>query len=117
MSYPPVQYRITRRRAHGIEAWVALRHTLDKAQEASVVLTTNGEPAAVIVPLTTLEAMRSALLHLLAQEMETSFTRLQTQVNSEPRGEPTSEAELESLVSDTMQHSRVTPVSHRTQRR
>ncbi len=98
------------------EARAALRHTLDRAQEASVVLTTNGEPAAAIVPFTTLEAMRGALLQLLAQEMETSFMRLQAQVTSEPQGESTSEAELESLVSDTVQRSRAMSDSHRHQR-
>lgn len=97
------------------EARAALRHTLDRAQEASVVLTTNGEPAAAIVPFTTLEAMRSALLHLLAQEMETSFMRLQTQVSREQQGESTSETELERLVSDAVQRSRTTSVSDRTQ--
>jgi prevent-host-death family protein len=98
------------------EARAALRHTLDRAQEASVVLTNKGEPAAVIVPFTTLEAMRGALLHLLAQEMETSFRQLQTQVSSEPRGESTSESELETLVSDAVQRSRETPLSDRTRR-
>jgi prevent-host-death family protein len=97
------------------EARAALRQTLDRAQEASVVLTTNGEPAAAIVPFATLEAMRGALLQLLAQEMETSFGRLQAQVSSEPRGESTSETELEALVSDAVQHSRKTSVSDRTQ--
>ena len=99
------------------EARAALRHTLDRAQEASVVLTTNGEPAAAIVPFTTLEAIRGALLHLLAQEMETSFMRLQAQVSREPRGESTSETELETLVSEAVQSSRATSVSDRTQRR
>jgi prevent-host-death family protein len=93
------------------EARAALRHTLDRAQEASVVLTTNGEPAAAIVPFTALEAMRGALLHLLAQEMETSFTRLQTQVSNEPPGELTSESELETLVSDAVERSRATSVT------
>jgi prevent-host-death family protein len=97
------------------EARAALRHTLDRAQEASVVLTTNGEPAAAIVPFTTLEAIRGALLQLLMQEMETSFVRLQAQVSSEPRGESTSETELETLVSDAVQRSRKMPVSDRTQ--
>jgi len=97
------------------EARAALRHTLDRAQEASVVLTTNGEPAAAIVSFTTLEAIRGALLQLLAQEMETSFERLQAQVSSEPRGESTSETELETLVSDAVQHARKTSVSGRTE--
>ena len=97
------------------EARAALRQTLDRVQEASVVLTTNGEPAAAIVPFTTLEAMRGALLHLLAQEMETSFMRLQEQVSHEPRGEATSETELETLVSDAVQRSRATSVSDGTQ--
>jgi prevent-host-death family protein len=98
------------------EARAALRHTLDRAQEASVVLTNKGEPAAAIVPFTTLETMRGALLHLLAQEMETSFMQLQAQVTGEPRGESTSEAELETLVSDAVQRSRETPLSDRTRR-
>ena len=65
--------------------------------------------------LYTLEAMRGALLQLLAQEMETSFGRLQAQVSSEPRGESTSETELEALVSDAVQRSRETSASDRTQ--
>ncbi len=97
------------------EARATLRQTLDRAQESSVVLTTNGEPTVAIVPFTTLEAMRTALLHLLAQEMETSFTRLQTQISNKPQGESTSESELETLVSDAVQHSRATSVTESNQ--
>ncbi len=91
------------------EVQATLCHTLDLAREASVVLTSNGEPAAAIVPFATLEALRGALLHLLAEQMETSFTRMQAQVAREPRGEPSSEEELESLVADTLRRERCSP--------
>jgi hypothetical protein len=85
------------------EARSGLRQALEDASEHSVVLTTNGQPQAAIVPFETLEAMRSALLQLLVGEMRISFERLQREVaaqpaNGGPRPEATTEAELESLV-------------------
>lgn len=88
------------------EARAAFPHTLERAHEASIVLTANGEPTAALVSFTTLEAMRGALLHLLVVEMEVSFTQLQTQVATMPHGEPTSEAQLEALVDDTVRRAR-----------
>jgi prevent-host-death family protein len=88
------------------EARAAFRHTLERVHQASVVLTSNGEPAVALVPFATLEAMRSALLHLLVGEMEASFAQRQAQVASEPGAEPTSEAELEALVGDVVRRAR-----------
>lgn len=80
------------------EARAAFRHTLARVPQTSVVLTSNGEPAVALIPFATLEAMRSALLHLLVGEMDASFAQRQAQVAREPRAEPTSEAELTTLV-------------------
>jgi prevent-host-death family protein len=97
------------------EARAAFRHTLEQAQQASVVLTANGEPAAALVPFATLEVMRGALLHLLVQALETHFAQVQAQVARTPPAEPTSEAELEALVDDVVRRARsqaVSPASH-----
>lgn len=91
------------------EAQAAFRHTLDLAHRASVVLTTNGEPAGALVSFATLEAMRGALQHLLVEAMETSFVQMQAQVASAPHAEPTSETELEALVDDVVRHARRQP--------
>jgi len=88
------------------EAQAAFRHTLEMAHQASVVLTTNGEPAAALVSFATLEAMRGALRHLLVEAMEASFAQAQAQVVSAPQAEPTSEAELEALVDDVVRRAR-----------
>src|SRR5215475_9817461 len=53
------------------EAQATFRHTRDMAHQASVVLTTDGEPAGALVPFATLEAMRAGLQHLLVEAMET----------------------------------------------
>jgi hypothetical protein len=82
---------------------------LDMAHQASVVLTTNGEPTGALVSFATLEAMRGALQHLLAEAMETSFTQVQAQVAIAPHPEPTSEAELEALVDETVRRTRHQP--------
>jgi PHD/YefM family antitoxin component YafN of YafNO toxin-antitoxin module len=91
------------------EAHAAFRHTLDMAHQASVVLTTNGEPAAVLVSFATLEAMRGVLQHLLVEAMEASFGQVQAQVVNAPHVEPTSEAELAALVNDIVQRTRHQP--------
>jgi len=91
------------------EAHAAFRRTLDMAHQASVVLTTNGEPAAALVSLATLEAMRGALRHALVEMMEASFAQVQAQVASVPPAEPTSEAELEALVDDVVRRARRSP--------
>lgn len=87
------------------EAPAAFSHVLDMAYQASVVLTTNGEPAGALVSFATLEAMRTALQHLLVEAMETSFAQVQAQVASAPHAESTSETELEALVDDVVQHA------------
>jgi len=84
------------------DAQAALRHTLEIAHQVSVVLTTNGEPAAALVSFATLEAIRGALRHLLVEAMEASFAQVQAQVVSAPHAEPTSEAELEALVAEVV---------------
>lgn len=91
------------------EARAAFRYTLERAHEASVVLTANGEPTAALVSFATLEAMRGALLHLLVTEMEVSFAQLQAQIASTPHVEPTSETELEALVEDAVRRARHQP--------
>jgi hypothetical protein len=88
------------------EAQAAFGRTLDMAHQTSVVLTTNGEPTGALVSFATLEAMRSALQHLLVEAMETSFTQVQAQVASAPHAEPTSEAELEALVDEVVRRAR-----------
>ena len=45
------------------EARAEMRRTLEMVAKGSVVLTTHGEPEAAVVPFTTLEDMRCALLH------------------------------------------------------
>src|SRR5919205_3471549 len=55
------------------EARAEMRRTLELAEEGSVVLTTHGEPEAAVVPFTTLEDMRRALMQLLVSEVEGGF--------------------------------------------
>jgi hypothetical protein len=87
------------------EAPAAFGHVLDMAHQASVVLTTNGEPVGALVSFATREAMRGALQHLLVEAIETNFAQMQTQVASTPHAKSTSEAELEALVDDVVQHA------------
>ena len=70
-----------------------MRRTLELAAKGSVVLTTHGEPAAAVVPFTTLEDMRRALLHLLVAEIETTFTRSQERLKSRSGEVPLSSGE------------------------
>jgi antitoxin (DNA-binding transcriptional repressor) of toxin-antitoxin stability system len=88
------------------EARAELRKTLELAAQGSVVLTTNGEPSAAIVPFTTLEAMRAALIRLLVDEMDVSFARTQARVQNEPAGETASDGELETLVGEAVRQTR-----------
>lgn len=84
-----------------------MRRTLEMATQGSVVLTTHGEPEAAVVPFTTLEDMRRALLHLLVGEMESSFTRTQERARSDQDESPaTSEEELETLVGEALRGAR-----------
>jgi hypothetical protein len=87
------------------EAQAAFRHTLDMTHQASVVLTTNGEPTAALLSFAAMEAMRGALLHLLVETMEVSFAQVQAQMASTPHAEPTSEAELEALVDEVVRRT------------
>ena len=89
------------------DARAEMRRTLELAAKGSVVLTTHGEPAAAVVPFTTLEDMRRALLHLLVEEIGSSFERSQERTGSQKRDAPaTSEEELEALVGDAVKKAR-----------
>lgn len=84
-----------------------MRRTLEMAAEGSVVLTTHGEPEAAVVPFTTLEDMRRALLHLLVGEMESSFIRTQERAREgQDEAPPTSEEEIETLVGEALRGAR-----------
>jgi len=72
-----------------------------------VVLTSHGEPAAAVVPFTTLEDMRRALLHLLVAEMDATFAHSQHRLKSrrqEP--EPSTEEDIETLVGEALRRAR-----------
>src|ERR1044072_5797642 len=64
------------------DARAEMRRTLELAAKGSVVLTTHGDPAAAVVPFTTLEDMRRALLHLLVEQMGATFERSQEKTRS-----------------------------------
>ena len=82
------------------DARAEMRRTLELAAKGSVVLTTHGEPAAAVVPFTTLEDMRRALLHLLVAEIEATFTRSQERLKSR------SGEEMEGLVGEALRGAR-----------
>src|SRR5467141_1121479 len=83
------------------DARAEMRRTLEMVAKGSVVLTTHGEPEAAVVPFTTLEDMRAALLHLLVEEMGSSFARAKESVGSQQGDVPVStEEELGALVGE-----------------
>ena len=89
------------------DARAELRRTLEMAEKGSVVLTTHGEPEAAVVPFSTLEDMRRALMQLLVSEMEASFARTQERARADREDAPaTSEEELESLVGEAIRRAR-----------
>ena len=89
------------------DARAEMRRTLELVAKGSVVLTTHGEPAAAVVPFTTLEDMRRALLHLLVEEIGASFDRSQVRARSQRGDVPaTSEEELETLVGEAVKKAR-----------
>ncbi|MGI8835259.1 MAG: hypothetical protein ACR2H4_01305 [Pyrinomonadaceae bacterium] len=89
------------------DARAEMRRTLELATKGSVVLTTHGEPEAAVVPFTTLEDMRRALLHLLVAEMGTTFSRAQERVKSGRAEVPTSsEDEMETLAGEALRRAR-----------
>src|SRR6185295_3157907 len=89
------------------DARAEMRRTLELAAKGSVVLTTHGEPAAAVVPFTTLEDMRRALLHLLVEEIGSTFERSQERAQSQRGDVPaTSEEELETLVGEAVKKAR-----------
>ena len=85
-----------------------MRRILDLVSKGSVVLTTNGEPEAVVVPFTILEDMRHALLHLLSEEMGSSLAKSKERVRSQ-RGDilTSSQEELEALVGEAVKKGRM----------
>ena len=91
------------------DARAEMRRTLEMVAKGSVVLTTHGEPEAAVVPFTTLEDMRCALLHLLVEGMGASFARSQKSVRSQRQDVPTStssDEELEKLVGEVVRGAR-----------
>ena len=89
------------------DARAEMRRTLELVAKGSVVLTTHGEPAAAVVPFTTLEDMRRALLHLLVEEMGSSFARSKERARSQRGDVPaSSEEELEALVGEVVKKAR-----------
>src|SRR5882672_11333549 len=87
------------------DARAEMRRTLEMVAKGSVVLTTHGEPEAAVVAFTTLEDMRRALLHLLVDEMGSSFARSQKSVRSQRKHVPTSasnEEGTEKLVGEVL---------------
>src|SRR5438552_17037572 len=89
------------------DARAEMRRTLELVAKGSVVLTTHGEPAAAVVPFTTLEDMRRALLHLLVEEIGSSFERSQERAGSQKRNVPaSSQGELEALVGEAVKKAR-----------
>lgn len=90
------------------DARAEMRRTLELAAKGSVVLTTHGEPAAAVVPFTTLEDMRRALLHLLVTEIEATFIHSQDRLRSRREEVPeSSEKEIEALVGQTLRGARL----------
>ena len=87
------------------DARAEMRRTLELAAKGSVILTTHGEPAAAVVPFTTLEDMRHALLDLLVAEMETTFARRLERVKAR-RVKVSSEDEIETLVGQALRRAR-----------
>src|ERR1044072_2738366 len=89
------------------DARAEMPRTLEPAPKGRVVPTTHGEPAAAVVPFTTLEDMRRALLHLLVAEIEATFTRSQERLKSRSGEVPLSgEEEMEGLVGEALRRAR-----------
>src|SRR6266568_4119869 len=89
------------------DARAEMRRTLELAAKGSVVLTTHGEPEAAVVPFTTLEDMRRALLHLLVEQMGSSFALSRERLRSKRKDVPaSSEEELETLVGESLKKAR-----------
>ncbi len=100
------------------DARAEMKRTLDLVSKGSVVLTTHGEPAAAVVPFTTLEDMRRALLHLLVEEMGASLARSKERVRSQRGDIPTSsDEELEALVGEAVKKARSGKSSRKISRR
>ena len=89
------------------DARAEMRRTLELATKGSVVLTTHGEPEAAVVPFTTLEDMRRALLHLLVAEMDRTLAQAQERLRSRLAEVPVStEEEIERLVGEALHKAR-----------
>ena len=89
------------------DARAGMRRTMELVSKGSVVLTTHGEPEVAVVPFTTLEDMRRALLLLLIEEMGSSLAQSQKRARSQTGKVPmSSEEELEALVGDAVRKTR-----------
>src|SRR5678815_4719406 len=89
------------------EARAEMRRTMELVSKGSVVLTMHGEPEAAVVPFSTLEDMRRALLHLLIEEMSSSFALSKERARSQRRAAlMTNEEELETLVGEAVKKAR-----------
>lgn len=88
------------------EARAGLRETLELAQTGSVILTNNGVPAAATLPFAILEEMRQTVMRLLVDGMGSGFKRAQAVAETLRPGEPSSEAELESLARAAVRRAR-----------
>ncbi|QQS46398.1 MAG: hypothetical protein IPM66_21225 [Acidobacteriota bacterium] len=64
------------------------------------------EPTAAVVPFSTLEAMRGALMQLLVNEIDESLDRTRRQASEDPPGHPTSEGELEAMARAAVRKAR-----------
>jgi len=87
------------------DARAEMRRTLEMVARESVVFTTHGESEVGVVPFTILEDMRRALLHLLVEEIGSSFARSQKSVRSQRKHVPTSasnEEGTEKLVGEVL---------------
>jgi antitoxin (DNA-binding transcriptional repressor) of toxin-antitoxin stability system len=89
------------------DARAEMRRTLALAAKGSVVLTTHGEPEAAVVPFATLEDMRRALLHLLVEEMGSSFALSRERLQPQRKDAlASSEEELKTLVGEALKKAR-----------
>lgn len=91
------------------DARAELKRTLARVKNSSVVLTSNGEPAAALVPFSTLEAMRGALMQLLVNEIEKSLDRTRLQAAEGPPGQPANDEEFESMARAAVRKARRQP--------
>jgi len=88
------------------EARAGLKQTLEQIHSGSVILTTNGEPSAALVPFSTLEEIRQTVMRLLVDAMAVTIARTQTEAYAMPAGEPTNEDEIEAFARQAVRRGR-----------